>query len=52
MTESSARAELKDQLLSLVADRPMTGEVLISEAHFQQVMGEGFEVLSGHAAGS
>ena len=52
MAESSARAELKDQLLSLVADRLMTGEVLISEAHFQQVMGEGFEALSGHAAGS
>ena len=47
MTEANAQSELKEQLLSLVADRLMTGEVLISEAHFQQVMEEGFEALSG-----
>ena len=52
MTEANAQSELKEQLLSLVADRLMTGEVLISEAHFQQVMEEGFEALSGSPAAS
>ncbi len=45
MTEMQESAELKNQVLALVADRLSSGEVLISEAQFQQAMEEGYAEL-------
>ena len=39
--------EMRDQLLSLVADRLAAGETLVSDAHFQKVLEEGYQTLVG-----
>ena len=38
--------ELRDQLLMLVADRLAVGEILITAAHFQKAMEEGYQTLT------
>ena len=39
-------AGLREQLLELVADRLNAGEILITQAHFQQTMEEGYRALT------
>ena len=40
-------AEIRDQLLTLTVDRLSTGATLITEAHFQGAMQEGFQAFTG-----
>ena len=38
--------ELRDRLFALIADRLNTGQALISEAHFEKAMAEGYQALT------